>query len=70
MRLHRVDSDMLKLVGYDQESRVLHVVFNTGGEYRYLEVPASEYEGLMMAESIGGYMHKHIIDHYDYERIS
>jgi len=24
---------------------------------------------LMSAESIGQYMHKHIIDHYDYERV-
>ena len=69
MRLQRVESEMLRLVGYDAAARLLEVVFNTGDKYRYLEVPASEYEGLMSAESIGQYMHKHIIDHYDYERI-
>ena len=61
---------MLKLVGYDVRSGVLEVVFNTGDKYQYKEVPASEYEGLMSAESIGQYMHRHIIDHYDYERLN
>ena len=60
---------MLKLVGYDPKQEILEVVFNTGDKYQYLEVPASEYEGLMSAESIGQYMHEHIIGHYPYRRI-
>ena len=69
MRLQAVQSEMLKLVGYDPVVRILEVVFNTGDRYRYLNVPESEYEGLMSAESIGQYMHKHIIGRYDYERV-
>ena len=60
---------MLNLVGYDPTAQILEVVFNSGDQYRYLDVPPSEYEGLMSAESIGKYMHKHIIGHYDYERV-
>ena len=60
---------MLRLVGYDPGLQVLEVEFNTGDKYLYKDVPASEYEGLMSAESIGQYMHRHIIDRYDYERI-
>jgi len=60
---------MLDLVGYDARAQILEVVFNTGDRYRYLGVPLSEYEGLMKAESIGKYMHKYIIGHYDYERV-
>jgi len=60
---------MLRLAGYDAASQILEVVFNTGDRYRYKAVPSSEYEGLMNAESIGQYMHKHIIDRYDYERL-
>ncbi len=70
MKLQRVESEMLTLVGYDASARLLEVVFNTGDKYQYKEVPVSEYEGLMSADSIGQYMHKHIIDHYEYERIS
>ena len=69
MKLKPVQSEMLKLVGYDDKVQILEVVFNTGDRYQYKGVPASEYEGLLSAESIGQYMHKHIIDHYDYERI-
>jgi 3-hydroxyacyl-CoA dehydrogenase len=69
VRLRAVQSEMLNLVGYDPAVRILEVVFNTGDRYRYFEVPASEYEELMSAESIGQYMHKHIIGRYDYERV-
>ena len=69
MRLKPVDSEMLIAAGYDPESRILQVVYRTGGTYRYINVPPHEYDGLMNAESIGQYMHKHIIDHYDYERV-
>lgn len=69
MRLKPVDSEMLRLAGYDAKSQVLEVVFNSGERYRYKEVPPSEYERLMSAESIGQYMHRHIIGHYDYQRL-
>jgi KTSC domain len=61
---------MLNWVRYDPRLQVLEVEFNTGDQYQYKEVPESEYEGLMSAESIGKYMHRHIIDHYDYERLN
>jgi len=60
---------MLNLVGYDPRAQILEVIFNSGDHYRYFEVPPSEYDGLMSAESIGQYMHKHIIGHFDYERV-
>ena len=69
MRLKAVQSEMLDLVGYDPRAQILEVVFNSGDRYRYFEVPVDEYEELMNAESIGQYMHKHIIGHYDYERV-
>jgi KTSC domain len=69
VRLKAVQSEMLNLVGYDPGVRILEVVFNTGDHYRYFEVPTTEYDGLMSAESIGQYMHKHIIGRYDYERV-
>jgi hypothetical protein len=69
VRLRAVQSEMLDLVGYDARAQTLEVVFNSGDHYRYFEVPRDEYEGLMTAESIGQYMHNHIIGHYDYERV-
>jgi hypothetical protein len=69
MRLKPVDSDMLEYVGYDGKQKILEVVFNSGERYQYFDVPASVYDELMSAESIGQYMHRHIIGHYDYQRI-
>lgn len=69
MRLKPVDSEMLIAAGYDKRSRILEVIFKTGGTYRYKGVPSSEYDRLMSADSIGKYMHRHIIGHYPYERV-
>lgn len=69
MKLKPVASEMLRLVGYDSKRRILEVVFNSGDRYQYKGVPPAKYEELMTAESIGQYMHKNIIGHYDYERM-
>ena len=69
MRLKPVDSEMLEYVGYDGKQKILEVVFNSGERYQYFDVPASVYDELMGAESIGQYMHRHIIGHYEYQRI-
>lgn len=69
MRLRPVESEMLQYVGYNAKQKILEVVFNTGERYQYFDVPASVYDELMSAESIGQYMHRHIIGHYDYQRI-
>lgn len=60
---------MLRLVGYDAKRRVLEVIFNSGDRYRYFGVSPAKYEALLNAESIGQYMHKNIIGHYDYQRV-
>jgi len=69
MKLRPVASEMLVAAGYDRKQRILQVIFRTGETYRYKEVPSSEFDGLMNAESKGKYMHRHIIGHYDYERV-
>ena len=69
MKLEQLESEMLLAAGYDQKSRILQVVFRTGGTYRYKNVPSDKYDELMSAESIGQYMHKNIIGHYEYERV-
>ncbi len=61
-----VTSEMIASVGYDAESCVLYVLFNTGKVYEYHDVPPEEYQGLLSAESKGTYMRTHIINHYAY----
>ncbi|MGA9773656.1 MAG: KTSC domain-containing protein [Blastocatellia bacterium] len=64
MKLTTVESSMIHAVGYDQESRTLEVIFTSGRIYCYENVPASEYKGLMEAQSKGQYMRYSIIDMY------
>jgi hypothetical protein len=68
MQLIQVESSMISAVGYDEESQTLEVVFNTGGVYRYFDVPKDVYEGLLAAESKGRYMRANIIDVYPYTK--
>jgi len=44
----------------------MEVVFNSGGVYRYFDVPKDIYEGLLAAESKGRYMRANVIDVYPY----
>ena len=69
MKLHPVISDMLNAIGYDAKARILEVIFRTEDRYRYFEVPPTEYQALIASESLGQYMQKHIIGHYEYERV-
>ena len=63
-----VESSMIDSVGYDEETRSLQVVFNTGRVYCYEDVPPEVFQGLLEAESKGRYMLAHIIDVYPYRR--
>ncbi|HEX9028785.1 MAG TPA: KTSC domain-containing protein [Anaerolineales bacterium] len=64
--LEPVESSMLASIGYDPKSQLLVVLFNSGKVYEYYNVPPEVYQGLMSAESKGGYMNSQIIDVYPY----
>lgn len=66
MDLFPVDSTMLASVGYDSKARLLVVLYNSGKAYEYLDVPQEVYQNLIKAESIGHFMHDHILNQYDY----
>ncbi|MEN3328986.1 MAG: hypothetical protein V7638_3793 [Acidobacteriota bacterium] len=70
MKLEPLESNMLVAAGYDEKSYSLLAVFRTGEKYRYKNVPLFVYEGLMSADSIGTFMHKYILNRFDYERVS
>jgi YgiT-type zinc finger domain-containing protein len=69
MKFIPVNSRMILGVRYDEKSHNMEVVFRTGERYRYRDVPESQYEALLKAESKGQYMHKNILGSFAYERI-
>ena len=68
--LQRVASSCLTDVGYDFDARVLMLGFRHGGVYRYSDVPAFVYEGLMKAPSLGRYFQRHVRGSYAYKRVN
>ena len=65
----RVESSMIRSVGYKADAEMLEVEFTSGSVYRYFEVPESEYEELMNAASKGRYLNQNIKDCYRYVQV-
>ena len=63
-----VSSSMMTDVDYREAEHVLRIRFESGGWYRYLDVPSDEAAGLLAASSHGRYFQDHIRDRYAYEK--
>jgi hypothetical protein len=59
-----VKSTALTAIGYDANHRWLDIEFKHGGLYRYLGVPAHDYDGLLSSSSKGAFFRKRIQDRY------
>jgi hypothetical protein len=64
-----VSSSNLASVGYDEATKTLEVEFKKGSTYQYEDVPQSEYERLMDAESVGSYFASNIKDRYTCRKV-
>ncbi|HOW59203.1 MAG TPA: KTSC domain-containing protein [Candidatus Omnitrophota bacterium] len=70
MDVKPVRSRDIALIGYDQTTSILEVVFRAGGVYRYRNIPADVYYALMAAPSHGTYFQKCIKNQYPYLKVS
>lgn len=61
-------SSNIESVGYDPETETLHVVFRSGDEYDYFNVPPSVYRGFQSAGSAGQYLNRVVKGRYPYEQ--
>jgi hypothetical protein len=64
-----VSSSNLSSVGYDEATKTLEITFHKGGTYQYSGVPASVYQSLIHANSVGSYFHDNIKDVYPTRKI-
>ena len=60
VEMKSVDSSNVDSVGYDAETKTLHVKFKSGGVYHYHGVEPEAHSALMNAESIGWHLGTHI----------
>ena len=64
-----VNSSHVAEVGYDINTQTLYVKYLDQKLYIYKEVPEDEFERLLVADSIGSYLHWNIKIVYPYEQI-
>ncbi len=69
MLRQRVSSSNIVSVGYDEEQRVLEIVFVGGRVYHYLEVPPERVLSLLRAESKGRFLNSEIKPHFRYRAV-
>lgn len=69
MDVQSVESSVLAAIGYDRKEHVLEATFRTGRVYRYFDVPAAVYKGLLNAPSVGSYFNRNIRDKYRAELV-
>ena len=65
MRSIRVASSVIAEVRYDDDRELLEVLFHNGRVYRYLDVPAAEFQALIGADSVGRYFNQEIRTRYE-----
>jgi hypothetical protein len=65
----QVSSSNVESVGFDEGSETLEVAFKNGTIYQYFDVPENVYEGLVGADSVGGYLAANIKGVYRYSRV-
>lgn len=64
-----VTSSSVASVGYDDSTQTLEVEFHNGTVYQYFDVSRAVFDGLMAADSKGGFMHEQVRGIYRYARV-
>jgi hypothetical protein len=68
LRTH-VESSSIVSVGYDEERRVLEVMYTGGRVYHYLNVPSALVLALLEAKSKGRFLNDQIKPNFDYRAV-
>lgn len=64
-----VESSSITSIGYHEAGRILELEFHSGAIYRYSDVPAATFGGLMRAQSKGRYFSAHVRGKYQFNRV-
>lgn len=64
LKLVPVESSMVSAIGYDEATKELVAVFNSGAIWHYRGVPKKVYKELLASDSKGGYIRDLVIGQY------
>jgi len=67
--MQKVKSSNLEALGYVEADSSLIVHFKNGTAYKYADVPHSEYDELLKADSVGKQFNTAIKPHYEAEKL-
>lgn len=61
-----VASSNVEAIGYSIERNMMFIQFKGGSMYKYMNVPKSVYDEMMVSTSIGSYVSKHVKNSFNY----
>ena len=64
-----IDSEAIAQVEYESASHTLFVRFTSGEWYAYLDVPQAVFDGLLAADSKGGFFQTEVRDGYAFVKL-
>lgn len=64
-----VSSSNIAEIGYDESNEIVYVRFLDNSLYCYKGVNQFEYDGLLNAPSVGGYLHRNYKNVFPYEKL-
>lgn len=65
-----ISSSHLRSVGYEPNTRKMHIEFKNGAVYEYQGVPEQFHKTLTEADSTGSFFHENVKPHFDGRRIN
>jgi len=69
MERQQIESSMIRSIGYDFDSAILEIEFNSDAVWQYSDFPESEWYAFEGAESKGKFFHREIINQYSENRV-
>ncbi len=66
----KVSSTNIESVGYDEDKKMLEILFRGSGVYAYFDVSKKVYQELVSADSVGKYFHQNILNKFKYEKVN
>ena len=63
-------SSVVAAMHYDEQKKVLRIVYTSGAVYDYKNVPAPVYEQMRASGSKGTFLNLHIKGEYPFEKVS
>ncbi len=69
MERKSIESSMIRSIGFDPDSSILEIEFNSGAVWQYFDFPESEWYEFEGSESQGKFFNREIKDQYPENRV-